>query len=70
MSAHEPDNTGHPDRADEASQLPYELRPYVAGHSPNSVQAIENLRRVCEEYLSDAKQVLVGLQRRPERGPE
>ncbi|WP_407342807.1 circadian clock KaiB family protein [Pengzhenrongella phosphoraccumulans] len=28
-----------------------ELRLYVAGQSPSSVQAIENLRRVCEEYL-------------------
>jgi len=29
----------------------YDLRLYVAGHSPKSVQAIENLRRVCDEYL-------------------
>ena len=29
----------------------FELRLYVAGQSPKSVQAIENLRRVCEEYL-------------------
>ena len=28
-----------------------ELRLYVAGQSPKSVQAIENLRRVCEEHL-------------------
>jgi circadian clock protein KaiB len=28
-----------------------QLRLYVAGQSPSSVQAIENLRRVCEEYL-------------------
>ena len=28
-----------------------DLRLYVAGPSPKSVQAIENLRRVCEEYL-------------------
>ena len=52
MSAHELDNTGHPDRADEAGQLPDDLRLYVAGHSPKSVQAIENLRGVREEYLS------------------
>lgn len=28
-----------------------ELRLYVAGQSPRSVRAIENLRRVCEEHL-------------------
>ena len=27
------------------------LRLYVAGQSPRSVQAIDNLRRVCDEYL-------------------
>ena len=27
------------------------LRLYVAGQSPKSVRAIENLRRVCAEYL-------------------
>ena len=29
----------------------YHLRLYVAGQSPKSVRAVENLRRVCEEYL-------------------
>ena len=29
----------------------FDLRLYVAGRSPKSVQAIENLRRVCEQYL-------------------
>jgi circadian clock protein KaiB len=28
-----------------------ELRLYVAGQTPKSVRAIENLRHVCEEYL-------------------
>jgi circadian clock protein KaiB len=31
---------------------PYELRLYVAGQSPRSVRALENLRRVCDEHLS------------------
>lgn len=30
----------------------YELRLYVAGQSPGSVRAVENLRRVCEEHLA------------------
>jgi circadian clock protein KaiB len=29
----------------------YHLRLYVAGQSPKSVRAVENLRHVCEEYL-------------------
>jgi circadian clock protein KaiB len=29
----------------------YELRLYLAGHSPKSVRAVENLRSACEEYL-------------------
>ena len=29
----------------------YHLRLYVAGQSPKSVRAVENLRRVCEEHL-------------------
>jgi circadian clock protein KaiB len=29
----------------------FDLRLYVAGHSPKSVQAIENLRLLCDEYL-------------------
>jgi hypothetical protein len=37
--------------SDGRDQERFELRLYVAGQSPKSVQAIENLRRVCEEYL-------------------
>ena len=29
----------------------YELRLYVAGQSPRSVRALENLRRLCDEHL-------------------
>ena len=29
----------------------YHLRLYIAGQSPKSVRAVENLRRVCEEHL-------------------
>lgn len=37
----------------------YELRLYVAGQSPRSVRAIENLRRVCDEHLPDRYRVHV-----------
>jgi circadian clock protein KaiB len=30
----------------------FELRLYVAGQSPRSVRALENLRKVCDEHLA------------------
>ena len=29
----------------------YLLRLYVAGQTPNSIRAIDNIKRICEEYL-------------------
>lgn len=29
----------------------WELRLYVAGHTPKSITALANLKRICEEYL-------------------
>jgi circadian clock protein KaiB len=37
----------------------WELRLYVTGQSPNSIRAIENLRRVCEEYNPGRYQIEV-----------
>lgn len=37
----------------------WELRLYVAGQSPRSVRAIENLRRVCDEHLAGRYRVEV-----------
>jgi circadian clock protein KaiB len=37
----------------------WELRLYVTGQSPNSIRAIENLRRVCEEHNPGRYQVEV-----------
>ncbi|MBV9831258.1 MAG: circadian clock KaiB family protein [Marmoricola sp.] len=36
-----------------------ELRLYVAGQSPRSVRAIENLRKVCDEHLAGNYRVQV-----------
>ena len=33
------------------SEEKYVLRLYVAGMSPKSCQAVENIKRICEEYL-------------------
>ena len=37
----------------------WELRLYVTGQSPNSVRAIENLRRACEEHNPGRYQIEV-----------
>ena len=37
----------------------YDLRLYVAGQSPRSVRAVENLRRVCDEHLAGRYRVEV-----------
>lgn len=50
MTAHETTDKGQ-GSSDGQGQEIFDLRLYVAGQSPKSVQAIENLRRVCEEYL-------------------
>ncbi|MDO8721847.1 MAG: circadian clock KaiB family protein [Syntrophales bacterium] len=34
-----------------AKAVEYVLRLYVAGTTPNSVRAIENIKRICEEFL-------------------
>ena len=37
--------------ADDVDGVYFDLRLYVAGQSPQSILAIENLRRVCDEHL-------------------
>jgi circadian clock protein KaiB len=37
----------------------YDLRLYVAGQSPRSVRAVENLRKVCDEHLAGRYRVEV-----------
>jgi len=38
-------------QAPEASEESWQLCLYVAGQTPNSVRAIANLRKICEEHL-------------------
>lgn len=41
------------DAADEGgAPVVYDLRLYVAGQTPKSLRAIDNLRKVCEEHLA------------------
>ena len=41
------------------SQEKYVLRLFVAGMSPKSTQAIENIKRICEKYLAGRYQLEV-----------
>jgi len=50
LTFHEATDTGPPARSGQDQQK-VQLRLYVAGQSPKSVTAIENLRQVCEQYL-------------------
>jgi len=38
--------------AKERARLEYQLRLYVAGQTPKSLAAIDNLNRICEEHLA------------------
>lgn len=42
---------GQPERADPADTAIWELRLYVAGRTPKSMNALANLRAICEEHL-------------------
>lgn len=46
------DPSGDASPLDEGDTEMYDLRLYVAGQTPRSVQAADNLRRVCEEHLA------------------
>jgi circadian clock protein KaiB len=47
----QPRTAGSGSGTDPDSGESWELRLYVAGQSPNSVRAIENLHRACEEHV-------------------
>ena len=45
----------------------WNLRLYVAGHSPKSVEAIHNLRRICREHLAGKYRIeIVDLLKHPQ----
>jgi circadian clock protein KaiB len=73
MASHQTPGNGHPDPSSGRDQERIDLRLYVAGQSPKSVQAIENLRRVCEEHLAGRYRIeLIDLVEHPKlaRGDE
>ena len=38
--------------ASRVSEPPWELRLYIAGHTPKSIEAITNLKRICDRSLA------------------
>ncbi len=49
----------------------YELRLYVAGQTPRSLQAINSIKRICEEHLAGRyKLEIVDIYQDPERSGE
>ena len=49
----------------------WELRLYVAGHTPNSIAAIENLKRICEEQLQNSYRIeVIDILLNPQRAKE
>jgi len=40
------------DKVQDEEPKEWELRLYVAGQTPHSLAALENLRKICEEYLA------------------
>lgn len=49
----------------------YVLRLYITGSTPRSTRAIENMRRICEEYLKGRYDLeVVDLYQRPEAARE
>ncbi len=56
MTTERDTTTGDPGEGDSAT---FDLRLYVAGQSPRSVRALENLRRVCDEHLAGRYRVEV-----------
>ena len=50
MSPKENDSQSTPKKSSENEQ--WELRLYVAGHTPTSLAAFTNLKKICEEHLA------------------
>jgi circadian clock protein KaiB len=42
-----------------AKKYKYELRLYIAGNTPKSVTALQNLKKYCEEHLADQYKIEV-----------
>jgi circadian clock protein KaiB len=73
MGSDELDGASRGSAVQGATSPVYDVRLYVAGQSPKSLRAIENLRKVCEEHLAGRFRVeLIDLLENPQlaRGDE
>lgn len=53
------------------SEQQWELRLYTAGHTPKSVRAFNNLKRICEEHMPGRYQIeVIDLMRNPRLAKE
>ncbi|GMU22351.1 MAG: hypothetical protein AMXMBFR13_24370 [Phycisphaerae bacterium] len=56
-----------PKRREQAPDEIYELRLYVAGQTPKSLAAYENLKRICEEHLAGRYRIeIIDLMKNPQ----
>jgi len=59
--------TTRPPRKDRSPADRYVLRLYVTGQTPRSTRAVENLKRICEEYLEGRYDLeIIDLYQQPE----
>ena len=59
--------TTRPPRKDRSLGDRYVLRLYVTGQTPRSTRAVENLKRICEEYLEGRYDLeIIDLYQQPE----
>ena len=53
--------------AKSAKGIQYDLRLYVAGQTPRSLQALSNLKRICEEHLAGQYRIeIIDLLKKPQ----
>jgi circadian clock protein KaiB len=54
-------------KAPAGKRMQYELRLYVAGHTPRSIAALTNLKRICETHLEGIYRIeVVDLLKQPQ----
>ncbi len=54
-----PKSVAKPAAQDKKPDPKYDLRLYVAGQTPRSLQALSNLKRICEEHLAGKYRVQI-----------
>ncbi|NTU42374.1 MAG: circadian clock protein KaiB [Nitrospirales bacterium] len=55
------------EKTENPSEETWELRLYVAGQTPKSIEALANLRKICEEYLAGKYEIeVIDLLKKPQ----